>query len=234
MEGTYIEREDPDTQERIGVERILAFSDGVFAIAITLLVLDLHVPSGAPDLWRALLDAWPHYLSYTLSFVTIGVIWTQHHGLFRLIQRSDQVFLLINVLFLLWLAALPFPTGVLAEYLGKSGERTAMLFYSGAWIVGTIPFNLLWRYASTGNRLLRPDVDHARVAVITRSYLLGPVFYVVVFLSALLSVRLSLALNILLAVFYAITPIPAISRLRFMRPLTGMPAPGSTSAEGGS
>jgi uncharacterized membrane protein len=208
--------------EGIGIERISAFSDGVFAIAITLLVLDLHVPSDARDLGRALLDAWPHYLSYTLSFVTIGIVWAQHHGLFRLIRRSDHVFLLINVVFLLWLAALPFPTGVLAEYLGKDGERTAMLFYSGTWIV-----NLLWRYAALGDRLLRPDVDRHRVAVITRSYLLGPVFYIAVFLCALVSVPMSLALFIVLAIFWAITPIPAISGMRFMRPLTGVPAPDS-------
>jgi uncharacterized membrane protein len=225
------EPEDGEVADGVGVERILAFSDGVFAIAITLLVLDLHVPADAHDLWRALRDAWPHYLSYTLSFATIGIIWAQHHGLFRLIRRSDHVFLLINVLFLLWLAALPFPTAVLAEYLGKEGERTAMLFYSGMWIVGTIPFNLLWRYAARGDRLLKPDVDRHWVVVITRSYLLGPVFYIVAFLAALVSVPASLVLVVLLALFYAVTPIPAISRLRFLRPLTGVPPPESPMGE---
>src|SRR4051794_13556034 len=147
---------DGDAADTTGIDRILAFSDSVFAIAITLLVLDLRVTPDAHDLGRSLRDAWPHYLSYALSFFTIGVVWAQHHGLFRLIRRSDHVFLLINVLFLLWLAALPFPTGVLAEYLGKDGEQTAMLFYVGTWIVGTIPFNVLWRYAASGDRLLRP------------------------------------------------------------------------------
>ena len=227
------EREAGGEAEGVGVERILAFSDGVFAIAITLLVLDLHVPDNAADLGRALRDAWPHYLSYTLSFVTIGVIWAQHHGLFRLIRRSDHVFLLINVFFLLWLAALPFPTAVLAGYLGKEGERTAMLFYSGMWVVGTVPFNLLWRYAASGDRLLWPGVDRHQVAVISRSYLLGPVFYTVVFLSAFVSVRLSLVLIILLAVFWAVTPIPAVSRTRLMRPFTGVPPPDSPARKGG-
>lgn len=226
-----VEPEQRDAEEGVGIERILAFSDGVFAIAITLLVLDLHVPAGARDLGRALLDAWPRYLSYILSFVTIGVIWAQHHGLFRLIRRSDHVFLLINVLFLLWLAALPFPTAVLADYLGRAGERTAMLFYAGNWVIGTIPFNVLWGYAAAGDRLLRPDVDRHRVAVITRSYLLGPVFYSVVFLSAFFSVPLSLVLTVLLIVFYAAVPIPAVSRLRFMRPFTGVPAPDAREQE---
>jgi uncharacterized membrane protein len=204
-----------------GVERLLAFSDGVFAIAITLLVLDLRVPVGARDLGHALLNAWPHYLSYALSFVTIGIVWANHHGLFRAVRRSDHTFLLINIVFLMWIAALPFPTTILADYLGKHGERTAMLVYTGSWVVGTIPFNLLWLYASAGNRLLGPGFDPAQVAVITRSYLLGPVFYIAIFLIAFVSVPVSLALGILIAIFYAVSPIPTVANLPFMRPLTG-------------
>jgi uncharacterized membrane protein len=204
-----------------GIERLLTFSDGVFAIAITLLVLDLRVPIGARDLGHSLLTAWPHYLSYALSFVTIGIVWANHHSLFRTVRRSDHTYLLINIVFLMWVAALPFPTAILANYLGTHGERTAMLVYAGSWLIGVIPFNLLWLYASAGGRLLHPGFDPEQVRMITRSYLLGPVFYVTMFLIAFVSVPVSLALGILIAIFYAVSPIPAVANLPFMRPLTG-------------
>ncbi|MDQ2741004.1 MAG: TMEM175 family protein, partial [Chloroflexota bacterium] len=101
----------------VGVDRLLAFSDGVFAIAITLLVLDLHQPTVAHGLLGALLQEWPAYLSYALSFLIIGIIWAQHHAMFRSIRRTDHLFLLINVVFLMWIAVLPFPTALLAKYL---------------------------------------------------------------------------------------------------------------------
>lgn len=195
-----------------GVERIQAFSDGVFAIAITLLVLNIALAPGANDLPHALVDAWPRYLSYAISFLIIGIIWAQHHTIFSLIRGTDHVFLLINILFLMWLAFLPFPAHVLGEYLGKPGEQAAMSLYAGVFLIGTIPFSLLWYYASWRGRLLKPGIDPRLVRITTRSYNVGPVCYAIDFLLSFVSTPISLALFLLLAVFYAVTPIPRISR----------------------
>lgn len=85
----------------VGVDRLLTLSDGVFAIALTLLVLDLHQPTVAHGLRHAVLAQWPQYLSYALSFLIIGIIWAQHHLGYRYIRRTDHVFILLNILFLM-------------------------------------------------------------------------------------------------------------------------------------
>jgi uncharacterized membrane protein len=205
---------DATTSESPGTERLLAFSDGVFAIAITLLVLDLRPPESKHGLLTGLLDLWPHYLSYVFSFVIIGIIWAQHHFIFRQIHRSDHVFLLINLLFLMWIVFLPFPTSILAEYLNyPHDQQTATSVYIGTFFVGVIPFNLLWRYAASDNRLLAHDMDPRVVSKITRSYNLGPVLYLVDFALTFISVPASLIVFGLLALFYAVAPLPIFDRI---------------------
>jgi uncharacterized membrane protein len=221
MEPTHPKRDRAVTGEP-GTERIVAFSDGVFAIAITLLILNVGVSAAGGDLPQELRKAWPEYVSYGLSFLIIGIIWAQHHALFTLIRRTDHVFLLINIVFLMWVAFLPFPTHVLGQYLGKGGEQTAMSFYSGTFLMGALAFNLLWRYASWGDRLLGEEVDRRLVRVTSRSYAQGPLLYLVDFALSFVSVPASLTLFFLLAVFYAVAPIPAVGRIRFMRLFTGL------------
>jgi uncharacterized membrane protein len=197
-----------------GTERILAFSDGVFAIAITLLVLDLKKPDVTHGLLSALEKQWPAYLSYLITFFVIGVVWAQHHHIFSFIARSDHTFRLINIGFLMFIALIPFPTGILADYLVNPHERqTAMALYAGIWVIGTIPFNLLWGYAAYKHQLLRSDVDPEAVHQITRSYLFGPVIYLVDFFLAFISVPASFALFLLIAVFYAVAPLPGAKRV---------------------
>jgi len=109
--------------------RVEAFSDGVFAIAITLLVLEIRVPpvdttAHGHTLLLALGRLWPSYLGYALSFVTIGIMWANHHSIFRYIRRADRYFVLINVMFLMCISFLPFPTALLAEYLPEPDGRT--------------------------------------------------------------------------------------------------------------
>jgi uncharacterized membrane protein len=224
-----------------GTERIVAFSDGVFAIAITLLILNVGVSATGNRLPEELRNAWPEYLSYALSFLIIGIIWAQHHALFTLIRRTDHILLLINIVFLMWVAFLPFPAHVLGEHLGKAGQQAAMTFYAGTFLVGALPFNLLWRYASYGKRLLGDKVDRRLVRVISRSYAFGPVLYALDLALSFLSAPVSLAFFFLIAVFYAVAPIPAVGRTRLMRPFTGLegtqaadvesPAPPYTSGE---
>ncbi len=196
-----------------GVDRLLAFSDGVFAIAITLLVLDLHEPTVAHGLLGALLKEWPAYLSYALSFLIIGIIWAQHHAMFRSIRRTDQLFLLINLVFLMWIAVLPFPTALLAKYLDSPTEQqTAISIYTGAFVIGSALFNLLWRYAIHSDRLLGEQVDRRAVRKTTRSYVAGPILYLLDFALSYISPTASIALFFLSALFYAIAPLPMFDR----------------------
>ena len=205
-----------------GTDRILAFSDGVFAIAITLLVLNINLPQHYNSLTRALHDLFPEYVSYALSFLILGIIWAQHHAVYGLIRRTDPIFLLINVVFLMWVGFLPFPAHVLGQNLGTSGEQTAMLFYAGTFLIGTVPYNLFWFYASKGGHLLRVDVDPARMALTTRSYMLGPVLYAVDFGLAFVNATASLVVFFLIAVFYAVSPIRQITGSRLLRPVFGI------------
>ncbi len=190
--------------------RIEAFSDGVFAIAITLLILDRKVPpraSGRPDeRAHALLVQWPNYLAYLTSFLTIGVMWMNHHRLFNLIRRSDHLLMVLNTLLLLGISVVPFPTSVLAEYLGHPGGALAAMVYSGTYVVIAIFFNVLWHYAAGGMRLLGDDVDPAAVVAQTRQYAFGPVCYLVAFALAFVSVAASVAVNLALGLFFALPP----------------------------
>jgi uncharacterized membrane protein len=187
--------------------RVEAFSDGVFAIAITLLVLDIKVPRDLPESARlldALLAQWPAYFAFVTSFATIGIMWINHHRLFTLIKRSDQMLLVLNSLLLLGITFVPFPTALLSEYIGEPDQQVAALVYSGTFVVTAICFNLLWRYASYKNRLLDPGSELLEVQAISRQYAFGPLLYLVAFGLAFVSGVASLALNLSLAVFFAL------------------------------
>lgn len=187
--------------------RIEAFSDGVFAIAITLLVLDLKVPHNLPDgrpLSAALLAQWPTYLAFVTSFATILIMWINHHRIFTLVGRSDDRLLFFNGLLLLGVTLVPFPTALVAEYLRHEGQRTAALVYNGTFILIAICFNLLWRTAAVNDRLLSPHASRAAVARIFDAYRYGPVWYVIAFALAFASVTASLTLDLALAVFFAL------------------------------
>lgn len=188
--------------------RVEAFSDGVFAIAITLLVLEIKIPSPGPTpLAHQLLRQWPSYVSFVISFAFIGIMWLNHHRLFTHIRKCDDGLLLLNLLLLLGVTAVPFPTAVLAAHLRQPGERTAVLLYNGTYVFIAICFNVLWRYASAEKRrLLAADVGRRYVDHITRQYAFGPVLYLVCFALTYVSVAASLVLNAALACFFALPP----------------------------
>jgi uncharacterized membrane protein len=199
--------------------RVEAFSDGVFAIAITLLVLEIKVPS--PDLTghgstllQALLRLWPSYLGYLISFVTIGIMWVNHHSMFMMIQRTDRYFLLLSVFFLMCISFLPFPTAVLAEYLpDPKGRVIGVAAYSASFVLIALAYNALWWYAVLSRRLLDEKADREAVRTISKRYLIGPAAYAVSFGLAFVNVWASLAVHGLLATFY-ILPVrqPTASR----------------------
>jgi uncharacterized membrane protein len=190
--------------------RVEAFSDGVFAIAMTLLVLDLKVPKAetlaAPaGLLPALTRQWPTFAAYLTSFATILVMWVNHHKLFNHIRRTNGAFLFLNGMLLLFVTFVPFPTALVSEYVRRPEARTAAAIYAGTYFALAIVFNLLWRYASAGGRLLDSRSSPAEVRAITRDYSFGPVLYFAAFLLAFLSVPASLGLCLGLAAFFAIT-----------------------------
>jgi uncharacterized membrane protein len=166
--------------------RLEAFSDGVFAIAITLLILEIRLPETHGSLSHLLGELWPSYLAYVLSFATIGIMWANHHSIFRLIARTTHGLIVANLLLLMTISFLPFPTGVLAEHLSEGGadQRSAALFYSGTFIVIAIAFQILWQTAGRTYRLIVPGRE-AAADEITRSYRLGIPMYTVSTLLAL-------------------------------------------------
>jgi uncharacterized membrane protein len=190
-----------------GTGRLEAFSDGVFAIAITLLVLDIKVPplesiASDGDLLAALGEQWPKYFAYALSFFTVLIMWAGHHNLVSYVERTNWPFFLLNGLYLMGVALLPFPTALLSEYIGHPGGDTALAVYSATFIGISLLFNALLRYAS-GGHLLDPSADPQEIRHLRRRNLVGPVFYVVAFVLAVAHLAwASLALYVVLAVFY--------------------------------
>jgi uncharacterized membrane protein len=184
--------------------RVEAFSDGVFAIAITLLILAVgieEVPHG--DLSEELLHLWPAYLAYAFSFLTIGIMWINHHMLFGHFARVDRLLLLLNILLLMMIAFVPFPTLVVAEFArSDTNGRAAALLYGITMTTTAIGFFALWMYGS--RRLLRPDANRREVSGITRSYLPGAPLYGTATLLAFASPTASLIMFAAIALFYVI------------------------------
>ena len=153
--------------------RLVAFSDGVFAISITLLVLEIKPPTGDSNLLDGLVDLWPSYLAYALTFLFIGQVWVNHHVMFDHIRAADRLVLLLNTLLLMVVAFLPFATSVLADaFRDGHDERTAVVFYGIAFAVTALTFNGVWRYA-TSHRLLSAALDSAGATAIGRRFALA-------------------------------------------------------------
>jgi uncharacterized membrane protein len=187
----------------MGTFRFEAFSDGVFAIAATLLVLEIGV-SAAPgeSLGHELLRIWPSYLAYVTSFITIGIIWINHHHNMRAIDRTDRTFLFINLLLLLDVAFIPFPTKLVADYLNSPGEKTAVIAYAATLLVMAALYTLWWRYARTRRRLIAPTVSEADLRAIDRGFAPGLPLYAIVFVLAFFSPLAAVILTLALAAFY--------------------------------
>lgn len=186
-----------------GTTRLETFSDGVFAIAATLLVLEIGIDTAhEQDLGQALLDLWPSYLAYVTSFITIGIIWMNHHFCVETVGRVDRPLMFLNLLLLLTISFLPFPTRLVAEHLQKSGERPAVYAYATTLVLMAVIFNGWWRYASGGRRLIAEQVPEARVRSISRAFNPGPPIYAATLLVAFVSPLASVLLTLAIAAFY--------------------------------
>jgi uncharacterized membrane protein len=148
--------------------RTEAFSDGVFAIAITLLVLDIGIPASEfDDLGSAIFHEWPGYLGYVTSFLTIGGLWLAHHGVFRRLRYANNPVMRINLLLLMAVSFLPFPTRLVAEAIrDQSAERAAAIFYGTCLLAIALLFSALWGVVARDRRLLKPDVTDDEVNAI--------------------------------------------------------------------
>jgi uncharacterized membrane protein len=197
------------TERDIG--RMEAFSDGVFAIAITLLIIDIRVPTpngGEPfDLKAALMDLWPSYFAFVFSFVVIGIYWLNHHFMGKIYTRADHGLLLCNLFFLLGITFLPFPTRVLAEHLTDQAHRAdaaafytlGLLFRAGGWL-------LKWLYAVHARRLMRPGLDGNFLRRLTIQYAATFFVYLAAALLTRVDYRLGLGLAIGLTLLYLLPP----------------------------
>ncbi len=188
-------------------DRLEAFSDGVFAIAITLLILEVRVPHEeeleGQSLWAALGDLWPSYIGYGLSFAVIGIMWANHHAVFKHVTRTTHYLAILNLLLLFMIGFLPFPTALLAEYLTHEHERTATIVYAG-WLLATaIVYNGMWRYVR-GAGLIDPETDQTAVATINRRFNMGPPGYLIAFIAAIIWPPAGLTLLAILALLYVL------------------------------
>jgi uncharacterized membrane protein len=183
------------------VARLETFADGVFAIAATLLILSVD---GAVHDPTDLTHAWPSYVAYAVSFVTIGIMWMNHHLLMTQVSRIDRRFTVATLGLLMCIAFVPFPTRLVAEHVRDSTARDAALAYGFTLTTTAVFFSIVWSYAARGRRLLHEDADPRVVAGITRSYLPGPWVYLAATLIAFASSWVSVILFLLIAAFYVI------------------------------
>jgi uncharacterized membrane protein len=189
--------------------RLESFSDGVFAVAITLLVFNLQVPRlpagtiSVLALGSALFNLWPSYLTFTTSFATIFIMWASHHSIFKLVYKADTPFLFANGLLLLLVTVVPFPTSLVALYLTTSAAPLACAVYAGIFVVINMAYNLLWWAAMRQGRLLHPAVTPRQVKRLTRYILLGLPVYLLATLLAFWNPYVSLGLCSCLWIFWA-------------------------------
>ena len=186
--------------------RVEAFSDGVFAVAITLLVLDLRLPAGSGSLAARLVHLWPNYAAYAVSFLVIGIIWINHHDTLKRFRDADRRLLFLNLLLLMSVAAIPFPTSVLAEYLRSgSDSHTAAVAYGLTMTTMGVFFTALWAYVAVHPALLEEGHDAAYAWGRTRRSAIGPVVYAGAALVGLASAPASLALFAAVALYFALS-----------------------------
>jgi uncharacterized membrane protein len=191
----------------VSTTRLETFADGVFAIAATLLILnvDAQVGEGSGAIGKRLLEIWPSYIAYAVSFVTIGIIWSNHHTVMAQLGKVDRTFLMLNILLLMCVAFVPFPTRLIAEHLRDRHDlQPAALAYGATMTAMSICYITLWLYASRGGRLLRSDYNPRTVSGITRSYLPSTPLYLTATLLAFVSPLLSVAIFGGIALFYVI------------------------------
>lgn len=203
---------DPSEATR-DTQRLEAFSDGVFAIAITLPIVELELPrldQGANALARSLAELWPSYLGYGLSFVVIGIYWLRHHFSGLLYKRANHGFSLVNLLFLMTICFLPFPTRLFTEsLLHTESERITAIFYSGALAAPAIAWMLKWLYGR-GHGMIDEALDAVYLRRLTRRYILTAGTFTLAFALTFVDYRIGLGLSLAMTSLYLRPPPPPV------------------------
>lgn len=208
---TYDTTSNSSQAWRVDTARLEALSDGVIAVAITLLVLDLKVPHvGDGSLWDALVAQWPAYAAYLTSFLVIGILWLNHHSIFRQIASATRGLMLINLVVLMLIVAVPFATSLVADYLAEPGTnaKVAMATYSALALAIALGMTALWGYVLRHPDLMEPhvDVDAARRAF--PRFSLGSSVYAILIVVSFLSPQVALVGTFLIALYYAFEHLP--------------------------
>jgi TMEM175 potassium channel family protein len=184
--------------------RLEAFSDGVFAVAITLLILEINVPEG-DNLWHQLKEEWPSFASFFVSFWVIGIIWVNHHGVLDHLKRATRPVLYLNLLVLMTVVFIPFSTALMADHL-KSGadERAAALVYALTFFAMGVAFALLWTYIMRHRRELGVQIPDEEVRRTSIAFTIGNPIYAIAVIMAFISPAVVLAIVALVAVYYMV------------------------------
>jgi len=190
----------------VGPGRLHALIDGVFAIAVTLLVLDLPKPPGSARFVHRLLEAWPSYAAYVVSFATIALIWVEHHGMMSAVRFVNRRFLERTLIFLLFVSIIPWPTALAAEHIRQGGEaaRAVALLYAATMMLMGLSMAFSWRYLREHEQLIAEPARPAMPAGARRA-LLGSLAYVPAIAFALLVPVVSLAIDAAIAIYFALS-----------------------------
>lgn len=190
--------------------RIENFSDAVFAIAITLLVLDLHVPSSeiiknGSDLWNYLKEDWASFLAFTLSFFSIFIMWVNHHKIFKQIYTRNTAIMFSNGLILFLVSAVSYPTALLARFFDGEASSAVVAIYTGIFVLINLSYNLLWFLASHNRKHLRPEITDLAIRKIRNNYLYGFPTYLIAFGISFEFPKIALLISMLLWIYWAIS-----------------------------
>lgn len=198
--------ESRESREERETARMEAFSDGVFAFAITLLVLNLHDPATKTvSLLDGLRTEWTSFFALGTSFVTVLIMWMNHHNMFNYIRRIDRRLMLLNGILLLFVVLTVYTTSLVADHINDSDSNAAAAFYAGTFLAVSLVWNGLWRYSASGHRLLGNEVSEKQAETITRQYAVAPVSYGAALVLAPFSGLASIAVILAVAGFFAIT-----------------------------
>jgi uncharacterized membrane protein len=192
----------------MGKARLEAFSDGVFAIAITLLVLTITTPENYRHLGTELADRWPSYAAYLVSFAVIGIMWLNHHTIFANFARVDRNLVYLNLALLATVVFLPYPTGIFGQALQRGeGEQVAAVVYSVTMGVNALAWAAVWLYGSSRRRLLDDAFPEEQRRTATVLFTIGTGLYALTIVVGIVDAYACLALHGLLAVYYALDPL---------------------------
>lgn len=187
--------------------RVEAFSDGVFAIALTLLILGIKVPdldnfAGSLKLYRSLVNLWPSYFAFILSFTAVLIMWINHHGFFKYLKKINSAFLFANGFLLLTVTFINYPTAVLAKFYSTQAFNIASAFYCGSMVLVSVAYNLLWFSSAYKRKLVKDEITDVLIIKIRNAYWFGFFIYFVAFIISFYMPFFGLAICISLWIFW--------------------------------